>query len=413
MAARARHMMSIAEAALADVVLPPTGLRAAHRARAARRRPRSAGLELPAAHRGQLRHPGGARGQRRHREALPAHAALRRALRARVRRGRGARAPRAGARTATTRRASAWSPTSASTTSSSPGASSAGTASSRRRRSASSTRASSSAATTRRTSRPTATSRRRSRTSSTAPSTTPARAAAPSSASTCTSRVYGRFLELAEPLVRAYVMGDPMDAETTLGPIAQPRARRGARGVRRATRARAAARVVAGGKAASVDGRGRFFEATLARRLRPRRWTCCSASRSARSSPVMPVDSDEEALAKMNDSRLGLTASVWTTRSRPRRALRARPRVRHRLHEPLRLARPGAPVERREGLGPRREPERARLRRADAPEVDPLPPGVGVEGGPRRGSVLRLVDRGFRAAIDALGVVAHCCEQSA
>jgi acyl-CoA reductase-like NAD-dependent aldehyde dehydrogenase len=28
--------------------------------------------------------------------------------------------------------------------------------------------------------------------------------------------------------------------------------------------------------------------------------------------PVMRVDSDEEALAKMNDSQLGLTASVWT-----------------------------------------------------------------------------------------------------
>ncbi|MGH7270913.1 MAG: aldehyde dehydrogenase family protein, partial [Polyangiaceae bacterium] len=33
--------------------------------------------------------------------------------------------------------------------------------------------------------------------------------------------VYGRFLEMAEPLVRAYVMGDPMRKETTLGPIAQ------------------------------------------------------------------------------------------------------------------------------------------------------------------------------------------------
>ncbi len=28
---------------------------------------------------------------------------------------------------------------------------------------------------------------------------------------------------------------------------------------------------------------------------------------------IAPVDSDEEALAKMNDSKLGLTASVWTS----------------------------------------------------------------------------------------------------
>jgi len=29
--------------------------------------------------------------------------------------------------------------------------------------------------------------------------------------------------------------------------------------------------------------------------------------------PVMPVESDEDALARMNDSQLGLTASVWTS----------------------------------------------------------------------------------------------------
>ncbi len=35
--------------------------------------------------------------------------------------------------------------------------------------------------------------------------------------------------------------------------------------------------------------------------------------------PLSPVESDEEALTKMNDSRLGLTASVWT-RDRDRAA---------------------------------------------------------------------------------------------
>jgi acyl-CoA reductase-like NAD-dependent aldehyde dehydrogenase len=123
--------------------------------------------------------------------------------------------------------------------------------------------------------------------------------------------VYGRFIEMAERLVRGYVMGDPMAAETTLGPIAQrphvaelelfvgdARSRGG--------------RIVAGGKPASVDGRGRFFEATLIADCDP------SMDLFNRESfgPIvaaMRVASDEEALAKMNDSRLGLTASVWTS----------------------------------------------------------------------------------------------------
>jgi len=129
--------------------------------------------------------------------------------------------------------------------------------------------------------------------------------------------VHDRFLEMTEPLVRAYVMGDPTNARTTLGPIAQPHhvpelealvddARRGG------------GRVVAGGKRASVDGRGRFFEATLIAE-------CTQSMKLLRGEsfgPILPVArvaSDEEAVAKMNDSRLGLTASVWT-RDRDRAA---------------------------------------------------------------------------------------------
>jgi acyl-CoA reductase-like NAD-dependent aldehyde dehydrogenase len=123
--------------------------------------------------------------------------------------------------------------------------------------------------------------------------------------------VYGRFLELAEPLVRAYVMGDPMSPETSLGPIAQRPHVAELESFVADARAKGA-RLIAGGNATSVDGRGRFFEATL----------IADGDQSmdlfARESfgpivAVMPVGSDEEALAKMNDSRLGLTASVWTT----------------------------------------------------------------------------------------------------
>jgi acyl-CoA reductase-like NAD-dependent aldehyde dehydrogenase len=116
---------------------------------------------------------------------------------------------------------------------------------------------------------------------------------------------------MAEPLVRAYVMGDPRDEATTMGPIAQPGHVPELEALVQDARARGA-RVVAGGKRASVGGRGRFFEATLVA-------DCNHSMKLLRQEsfgpilPVMPVDSDDDALAKMNDSRLGLTASVWTS----------------------------------------------------------------------------------------------------
>jgi acyl-CoA reductase-like NAD-dependent aldehyde dehydrogenase len=133
--------------------------------------------------------------------------------------------------------------------------------------------------------------------------------------------IYGRFLEACEPLVRAYVMGDPLLASTTLGPVAQPHHVPELEALV-ADAKEHGARIVAGGARASVDGRGRFFEATLiadathAMRL-------MQAEAFGPILPVAPVDSDDEALALMNDSRLGLTASVWTA-DRDRAAAMAR-----------------------------------------------------------------------------------------
>src|SRR6185312_7677698 len=73
--------------------------------------------------------------------------------------------------------------------------------------------------------------------------------------------VYERFLAIAEPLVRGYVMGDPMDPKTSLGPIAQPNHVAELDACVRDAEAKGA-RVIAGGRKASAGGKGRFFEAT-------------------------------------------------------------------------------------------------------------------------------------------------------
>lgn len=129
--------------------------------------------------------------------------------------------------------------------------------------------------------------------------------------------IYERFLERVEPIVRSYVLGDPMADGTTMGPIAQPHHVAELEAFVADAR-RNGARVVAGGVRASAGGRGRFFVPTLLAE-------CSQSMRLFREEsfgpilPVMRVSSDDEALALMNDSSLGLTASVWT-RDRDRAA---------------------------------------------------------------------------------------------
>jgi acyl-CoA reductase-like NAD-dependent aldehyde dehydrogenase len=133
--------------------------------------------------------------------------------------------------------------------------------------------------------------------------------------------IYERFIAAAEPIVRAYVMGDPTDAATTLGPVAQPwHPKELSTFV--ADAVAKGAKIVAGGRATSVAGKGRFFEATLLRDV-PQDAALMQAESFGPILAVAKVESDEEALARMNDSRLGLTASVWT-RDRERAARMAR-----------------------------------------------------------------------------------------
>jgi acyl-CoA reductase-like NAD-dependent aldehyde dehydrogenase len=78
-------------------------------------------------------------------------------------------------------------------------------------------------------------------------------------------------------------------------------------------RARAAgAEVLCGGNPTAIDGKGRFFEPTLLVAV-TQEMAVMREESFGPLLPIMPVDSEEEALRLMNDSDLGLTASIWTT----------------------------------------------------------------------------------------------------
>jgi acyl-CoA reductase-like NAD-dependent aldehyde dehydrogenase len=129
--------------------------------------------------------------------------------------------------------------------------------------------------------------------------------------------LYDRFVDGAVAWTKQLKLGNPLDATTTLGPMAN---RRFADTVRAQT-----AEAVAAGASPLIPAEA-FPEDDGGTYLQPQILVNVDHSmrvmREESFGPVvgiMPVDSDDEALALMNDSPYGLTASLWT--SDPERAL--------------------------------------------------------------------------------------------
>ncbi|MEX2519517.1 MAG: aldehyde dehydrogenase family protein [Paracoccaceae bacterium] len=122
--------------------------------------------------------------------------------------------------------------------------------------------------------------------------------------------LYDRFVEKAVSIVEGYVLGNPLDPETTLGPMAQKRFAELVRGQ--------IAGAINGGAKALIS-KDKFPDAGGAY-LAPQILTGVDHSmelmREENFGPVvgiMKVESDDEALSLINDSDYGLTASLWTS----------------------------------------------------------------------------------------------------
>jgi acyl-CoA reductase-like NAD-dependent aldehyde dehydrogenase len=125
------------------------------------------------------------------------------------------------------------------------------------------------------------------------------------------SAVYDDFVERFAALARQYVLGNPLDAATTLGPMVRPAAADFVRGqVREA---------VARGARALLDPAQFPGDAPGSAYLGPQALVGVNhgmgVMRDESFGPVvgiMRVRDDDDAVALMNDSPFGLTASVWT-----------------------------------------------------------------------------------------------------
>ena len=128
------------------------------------------------------------------------------------------------------------------------------------------------------------------------------------------SSVYEQFVEGFAKVTSSYVLGDPLDSVTTLGPMVRTS---NANHVRHHI-----AQALSAGARALIDHRLFPLAQDDSPFMAPQVLVDVDHSMLVMSEEtfgpvvgIMSVDSDEEAVAMMNDSNFGLTASIWSSNS--------------------------------------------------------------------------------------------------
>lgn len=124
--------------------------------------------------------------------------------------------------------------------------------------------------------------------------------------------VFRRFVDAFVDLTKKYALGNPLDKATTLGPMVRAEA---------AALVRSQIRGAVGkGAKALIDPKGFPADRQGTPYLAPQVLVDVDHGMQVMTEEsfgpvvgIMPVDSDEQAIRLMNDSRYGLTASIWTS----------------------------------------------------------------------------------------------------
>jgi acyl-CoA reductase-like NAD-dependent aldehyde dehydrogenase len=122
-------------------------------------------------------------------------------------------------------------------------------------------------------------------------------------------RIYNDFLTRAQAVMERYRLGNPLAEETTMGPLANRSALDILEG-QVENGLTLGARLIMGGHPLTSE-KGNFFPPTLMADVHNDA-TAMQEESFGPLLPVLSVESDEQALLLMDETRYGLTASVWT-----------------------------------------------------------------------------------------------------